>query len=246
MHQSKGGTWHAFLDHRTKLRANRRQNPSRRHFRPCLLLASRRRDLRLRGNAGRKNPRVTIGALAIGPISHHRQNSKSLAGDAVTSLRRRRAARLFRRIRCERGHGPAALMRFWAKHTECHLRRVITQHQRPHRRRGAEWRAPSKESVHGRGLDYIRIVCLTRRRATLGQHGRTAFCVGAVRIRREPGALLNRDHARRNPPRDLDRQGGLAAVVEDAHSGAVVDSTADAPLSRGPNTARSMPPRECP
>ena len=44
MHQSKGGTWHAFLDHRTKLRANRRQNPSRRHFRPCLLLASRRRD----------------------------------------------------------------------------------------------------------------------------------------------------------------------------------------------------------
>jgi hypothetical protein len=107
VHQSKGGTWHAFLDHRTKLRANRRQNPSRRHFRPCLLLTSGRRDLRLRGNAGRKNPRVTIGALAIGPISHHRQKSKSLAGDAVTSLRRRRAARLFRRIRCERGHGIA-------------------------------------------------------------------------------------------------------------------------------------------
>jgi hypothetical protein len=59
----------------------------------------------------------------------------------------------------------------------------------------------------------------------IGRHVGAARGVGALRARRESGVLLDRDHARRDAPRDLDGQNGrAAAVVEDPDLLAVGDA----------------------
>src|SRR6266545_456540 len=72
-------------------------------------------------------------------------------------------------------------------------------------------------------------------RAVVGQHVGRAARVEAGGIRREPGALLDRDHAARDPVRDPSRDDRRAALVEDAHRRAVGDAAGAGVLRVNPD-----------
>jgi hypothetical protein len=79
----KGYRWHAFLGHRTKRRANRLQSPSRRQFRPCLPLLSRRRDRRLQGDAGRTVQAPPLALTTFGTDKRPEATSLGAAREGV-------------------------------------------------------------------------------------------------------------------------------------------------------------------